>query len=72
MTQAVSAWRERVEEIPSLFARLTYFATLKETETGPYFCGDLDCSPAEQDEICEASASGHVFTVLGFAPSPDG
>lgn len=67
MTQTVSAWSERVEQIPSLFARLTYFATLKETETGPYFCPDLGCSPSAQDDIVRQV---HLDTFSRFLALP--
>lgn len=67
MRQALVQWAEKVEQIPSLFARLVYFATLKETEAGSYFCPELGCPSLQQDQIVQQT---HSETFLRFLALP--
>src|SRR4051794_11378087 len=67
MTKALLRWQEKVDQIPSLFGRLIYFANLKEGPGGPYSCADLDCPSSRQDQIVRRE---HLNTFRRFLALP--
>lgn len=49
--EAIREWRARVEAIPSLFLRLLYFSSLRETPDGLFFDPELATGTSLADEI---------------------
>jgi hypothetical protein len=62
----INDWRKRVEAIPSLFLRLLYFSSLRETPDGLFFDPELVAHTTLVDEIIRREQAETFSQFLGL------
>jgi hypothetical protein len=66
-SESAQKWQQKVAEIPSLFARLIYFSSLRESPDGLFFDSGVHASSSATDQLIRTEQSQTFSRFLGLS-----